>query len=250
MKRTTGFADLQESGESADDQHLPVPGSTGVYRVLPARVVPNLYRTLAFLVAALLHPAAGIAVGTVGSEVTHRAAAEERVAQYPVGDPTRCHVRQLAATTHRLPDLGIDWRWADLSSKQAVGTAILSARIVLIDPRLECAEVPGVVVHEWTHIVQADLYGGGLPDGTLTSDLVDDHTGRRFEVPVQEVVADCAAALLTGAWTGTSDRGPYLRMLGGCPADMAARAREVLAHGGVTLDDGRAPLSQVGAGVA
>ena len=62
MKRTTGFADQRERGGSAADQQVQVPGSTGSYRGLPARVVPDFYRrmidnTAALAVAALLYPA-------------------------------------------------------------------------------------------------------------------------------------------------------------------------------------------------
>jgi hypothetical protein len=56
---------------------------------------------LLFAVAATLLPAAGIAIGTVGSELAHRAAAESAADKYPVGDPTRCHVRALDTAVAR-----------------------------------------------------------------------------------------------------------------------------------------------------
>lgn len=210
-------------------------------------------QALTFLAAALLLPAAGIAIGAVGSEVAHRAAAEERAARYPVGDPTRCHVRALTEATSLVPDLGIDWRWAELDSKGAVGTAILRARIVLIDPEIRCADVAAVAFHEWTHVATATQFGDAAqpPTGTVTSDLVDEETKQPYVVARHEVVADCASALLLDEHGYPPARHVYADMMGGCAPDLMASAREVLGQAGVRLAEGTAtPLSEVGSAVA
>lgn len=215
--------------------------------------LPLTIQALAFLVAAFLIPAVGLAIGTVGEEIGDRLAGESIAAQYPAGDPTRCHRDALAAATADLPGLGIDWRWADLSSRHAVGTALLQARIGILHAGMDCTEVPGTAWHEWAHFAQADYYGDATTTlrGRVTSDLVDATTKRPFTVAVHEVVADCAAMLLADQYGDRPDRGPYLRMLGGCPPDMLAMAREIVTHAGVTLTAGTSSaLGSVGAGVA
>jgi hypothetical protein len=211
-----------------------------------------LIRGLLFLAAATLLPALGMTIGTVGEEIDDRVTAASVADRYPVGEPTRCHVRALDDARSRLPGLDIEWRWAELDDRNAIGTALLDSRIVMIDPHIDCTDVPSVAYHEWTHIAQADYYGGGgLLDTTVTSDLVDDATGRPHEVSIHEVVADCAAMLLTDEHGDDPGPRPYMGMLGGCPADMLARAREVITQAGAELTDSAvSPLSEVGAAVA
>jgi hypothetical protein len=123
---------------------------------------------------------------------------------------------------------------------------------VLIDPEITCADVASVAYHEWTHIAQVVYYGGTTtPDGTVVSDLVDGNTGRPYQVPIQELVADCATLLLTDEYG--DDLGPraYLQMTGGCPPDLLAMAREIVTNAGVKLTPGKASaLGSAGAGVA
>lgn len=210
-------------------------------------------RVLVFLAAATLIPALGLAIGTVGEEIGDRLAGESIAAEYPAGDPTRCHREALANATAPLPDLGIDWRWADLSSRHATGTALLQAKIGLLHAGMDCVDVPATVWHEWAHFAQARYYGDAATtlDGRIVSDLINDDTGEPFTVAVHEVVADCAAMLLADQYGALPDRGPYLAMLGGCPPDMLAMARDIIGHAGVTLHPGTAsPLAAVGAGVA
>jgi hypothetical protein len=213
----------------------------------------GLLRALAFLAAATLIPALGWTIGTVAEEVAYRAGGEQAAAEYPVGDPTRCHVRALNDATALVPDLGIDWRWAELDSKKAVGTAILRARIVLIDPEIDCADVAQVAFHEWTHIAVARQLGDAAqpPTGTVTSDLVDDKTGKPFVVDRHEIVADCASLLLLDEYGYPPAWHVYAGMVGGCSPDLLTSAAEVIERAGVKLTDGTATaLGSVGAGVA
>lgn len=213
----------------------------------PDAFLKQAIRVLAFVVAATLIPALGMTIGTVGEEIQDRVAAQSLADQYPIGDPTRCHVAALHTATERLPDLGIEWRWAELDERKAVGTALLESRVVMLDPELDCADVPSVAYHEWTHIAQADHYGGTATlTATVTSDLVD-KTGHPHKVAVQEVVADCAAMLLADEFGDARGPRPYMAMLGGCPPDMLAMAREVVTSAGVKLAEGGAsPLGAVG----
>lgn len=208
-------------------------------------------RGLAFIAAATLLPALGMTIGTVAEEIDDRIAAESFADRFEPGDPTRCHVRALNTTTGRLPDLGIEWRWAELDERKAVGTALLRSRTVLLDPELKCSDVASVAYHEWTHIAQTDYYGGaGMLDSTITSDVVDEETGRPHEVSVPEVVADCAAMLLASEYGDELGPRPYLQMLGGCPPDMVRMAQEIVTHAGVELpESGHDSLGSVGSAV-
>lgn len=213
--------------------------------------LPLTIQALAFLVAAFLIPAAGLAIGTVGAELAYRASAEEAADQYPTAHPSLGQVQVLADTLATVPSLGADWRWADLSSRPACGTAILRGRIVLLDPGMSC-DLAATIRHEWAHIAQVDYYGGDTtPNGTLISDLVDEDTGKHYELDVQEIVADCVSYLLTDEAGITQPDRSYLPMLGGCPAAQLGLAREVVTHAGVTLTPGTSSaLGSVGAGVA
>lgn len=211
------------------------------------RRVPHLThavtRTLQTVTALLILAALGMTIGMVGEEVTDRAAATaaDRVRadrDFPPAAPDGCQTAALADTRAGLPDLGIDWRWADLDDRGAVGTALLRSRIAFLDPDLDCRDIPAVAYHEWTHIAQVDYYGGdGLLGGTITSDLVDEKSGRPHEVAVHEVVADCAAMLLADEHGDAHGPRPYLSMLGGCPPDTMGMARDVVTAAGVELTD-------------
>lgn len=214
------------------------------------RVDTFITRTLVFLVAATLIPALGWTVGTVAAEVAHRASGEQKAAEYPPAYPSIGQVQVLADTIAVVPSLGIDWRWAELDSRPACGTAILAARIVLLDPGMGC-DLRATIRHEWAHIAQVEYYGGdNTPNGTIISDQVDDH-GDPYVLDVQEIVADCASYLLTDEVGGGQPDRSYLPMLGGCPPEMLGLAREIVTHAGVRLTPGTASaLGSVGAGVA
>jgi hypothetical protein len=237
MKRTTESADQRIGDDPPPDLRVTDPSCPTVARRVPRWFVPDLYRratqVLLFVAVDALLPALGMAIGLVVEEIDDRVTAASVADRYPVGDPTRCHVQALDTARSRLPHLDIEWRWAELDARKSVGTAVLPSRVVLLDPQLDCADVPAVAYHEWTHIAQADYYGGdGVPDTTVTSDLLDEETGRPHVVSVHEVVADCAA------------------MLGGCPPDMLARAREVITQAGAELTASTVePLAEVGTAV-
>lgn len=210
----------------------------------------SLARALVFLAAATLLPALGLTIGTVAEEITHRASGEQQAAKYPAATASNDQVQVLAATVADVPSLGIDWRWAELDARQACGTAILRARIVLLDPDMSC-DLTATIRHEWAHVAQVDYYGGTTtPSGTIVSDQVD-QSGEPYVLDVQEIVADCASMLLSDEFgDGPADRS-YLPMLGGCPPDMLAMAREIVTHAGVQLTPATSSaLGSVGAGVA
>lgn len=209
-----------------------------------------LTSTLRAIAALALLAAVAITIGTVGQELAQRASTEESVAVYPAATPSLEQAQVLADTLAMVPALGGDWRWAELDSRGSCGLAFHRSRVVLLDPGMKC-ELRSTIFHEWLHLAEIEYYGGGTPDGTVTSDLLDEDTGKRFVIPVQEVVADCGSLALLDEFGHEPTVHSYLQRLGGCPPDTMALAVEIIEHTGVRLTPGRVhALAAVGAGVA
>ena len=198
----------------------------------------RLAATAAFL---LITVGGGLTIGMVAEEVDDRvtiAAADAVRADrdYPPANPSNCQREALAAVRSQLPGLDIQWRWADLDSRGAVGTAMLRSRIVMLDPDLACAEVASTAYHEWIHIATVEVYGGpGALTGTVTGNQIDPATGRHFETPVDEVVADCGALLLAAEHGARATRRPYLDRTGGCPAHELELAHQIVTGAGARI---------------
>lgn len=213
---------------------------------------------LKFLVSATLIPATALTIGLTGRELhdRHEQSSKDREAAltaYPAATPDACDRRALADARRSLPPLDITWRWADLDERGAVGLAYWRSHVVLLDPELDCRDVPAVAYHEWTHIATAVYYGGDRLMDTTVRGLANPDTGRPHEVPVLELVADCGAALLTAVHGDRFTHHPMLDRAGGCAPDMIERALAVLEAGGLDvrrLPGLSVPLGPVGSGVA
>lgn len=255
MNRTTGFSNQGKRHHLRRDQRIRVVARPDVTRRDATRFVPDLYRriaqTLALIVAATLLPAAGIAIGTVGAEIAHRASAEQAAAEYPTAHPTAEQVQVLAETLATVPTLDADWRWAELDSRGSCGVTIQRARIVLLDPGMGC-DLTATIYHEWAHVAEVVYYGGdATPEGEIVSDLTDEVTGKPYVIDVQEAVADCASVLLLDEFDLGPRQHSYLPRLGGCAPEQLALARDIVTNAGVKLTPGKvSALGSVGAGVA
>lgn len=207
-------------------------------------------RTLAAFATLALLGAFAITIGTVGAEITDRTRVESAIAEFPAATPSADQVRMLDDTLALVPALGTQWRWAELDSRGSCGLTYHRSRTVLLDPGMKC-NLRGTILHEWMHLAEIEYYGGNTPEGTLTSDLLDEDTGRQYVIPVQEVVADCGSLLLLDEFGFKPVTHSYLQRLGGCPPDTLALAREIALDAGVRLTSGNAfALASVGAGVA
>lgn len=213
-----------------------------------------LTRALQSVAFLALLAALGMTIGMVGEELGDRAAAVTADAQradtdYPAATPDACQTEALRTARSRLPDLGIEWRWADL--ERAVGTALLRSRIAMLDPVLDCADVPVVAYHEWTHIATTDYYGGPeMLTGAVVGKQIDPTTKRPFVTDIHEVVADCAGALLAGKFGDRAVYNPYMDRADGCAPGTMALVHEILAHAGVRLPADPVALGVIGSGVA
>lgn len=205
-------------------------------------------RILWFIVAATLIPALGLAIGSVGRELANRAAVEQEIATHPVAHPSADQARALTDTAATVPPLGIEWRWAELD---VCGRAFLRARVVLLDPDMSC-DLQVTVWHEWAHIAEVDYYGGDTtPGGQVTSDLIDEETGRPYVVDVQEIVADCISVLIADEMGAAPKPHSYLQRTGGCDPGQLALARDIATSAGVRLSPGTGTaLNAIGSGVA
>lgn len=217
-----------------------------------------LTTALRALVALTLIPAAGLVIGLTGREIhdQHASYAVDREAAlttYPRAVPDACDEHALADVRRTLPPLDITWQWADLDKRRAVGLAYWRSRVVLLDPELDCRDVPTVASHEWTHIATAVYYGGDRFGDTTVRGVPNPESGRPHEVPVLELVADCGAALLTAVRGDRFLHHPMLDRAGGCAPDILERTLAVLEAGGIdvrTLPELPAVLGPVGSGVS
>lgn len=210
------------------------------------------------LVAAVTLCAAGVlGTGAVAADIHEQQrteqAASERPADYPAATPSVCQTAALERTRSQLPALGIHWFWADLDTRGAVGLAYLDTHRVLLDPDLDCQDVPKVAAHEWTHVATAVYYGGQHIPDYLVEGVTDLKTGRVHRVPVHEIIADCGAALFTAAHGYRFTHHPIYDRAGGCAPDILVQTREIMSAAGVpasSLPQWPVPLGPVGAGVA
>lgn len=107
-----------------------------------------------------------------------------------------------------------DWRIVPLDRGRG-GQALMDQGRVEIDPAVDCADLPSIVIHEWVHLQQARVYGSQHAAVT--------HYG---SVELLEVAADCGALLLGATYT------PYLPYPARCPsAGLTRNARFLIAYG-------------------
>lgn len=211
-------------------------------------------RILAALAVSTLLAAGALTLGMVAAELTVRhdtaTQASQLPAEYPAAVPDACDRAALARAQAVTPDLGITMFWADLERRGAVGLAYWDTRRVLLDPDLDCADVPKVWFHEWTHIATSVYYGG---ENALTGTVpgLPDETGRPRTLKVDEVIADCGAALLSVRHGERFEHHAYWDLAGGCPPDLLERTRLILEAAGIPTVDGLVlPPGPVGSGVA
>ena len=208
-------------------------------------------RTLGTIAGLVLSIALALTIGTTIGELSNRADIGNGVSPYPVAVPSPEQATVLRTTLAPLPALDAEWGWAELDVRGSCAVTIQRARLVLLDPDMRC-DLRGTIFHEWGHLAQIKYYGGDTtPDGELVSDVVDKKTGQPYRVAVQEVAADCISVLLVGEYGGEQPPRSYLPMIGGCPVDLLALARDMVTGAGVRLDPGSAvPLDVAGAGAA